>query len=319
MEAFKYDESVRSKAEAYIEAEGLTRADFAAKVSDKFSGTRITKYLNLNKEGRTPEPDMPKVEQAIRAFLRHVGRTTKIRENLFDNSVSGDVANVLRQIRRTGDVGLIHSNGGLGKTSGCVLFCNDNPNTLMITIKQYACGAAAFEGMLFHAYLENSQAKYPGNIKRMLWLEQELRGTERMIIVDDAELMDISGFRSAFGLHDATGIPIAFVGNSEVIDAIRKRDSSGKMISRIGILHLAKMKDDSEATARNLIRQFAPASGDELVEAVQDVVTRFGHCRRARKQLSLAAFIYEGMPRKDWTAAFASANEKLIPIITTKK
>jgi len=312
---FTYDENVRSRAEAYINEEDLTRAEFAAKVSPTLSGTRIAKYLNLNKPDRVPEVDMPRVEQAIRAFLRHVGRSAKVRESLFDNSVSADVASTLDQIRRTGDVGLIHSNGGLGKSSGATLFCGDNPNTLMITAKQYACGAAAFEDMLFHAYLDNNEdAKWPGNVKRMIWLERELRGTERLIIADNAELMDISAFRSAFGLHDATGVPIAFIGNTEVIDKIRKQDPSGKLLTRIGIVHLARMKDDAEQTATNLITQFAPESGEELLEAVSDVVTRFGHCRRARKQLTLAATIYKGMPKKDWPMAFAAAATKLIDL-----
>jgi DNA transposition AAA+ family ATPase len=317
MEQFTHDETVRRNAEAFIKKHDLTHAEFAARVSDKFTATRITKYLNLNKEGRVPESDMPKVEQAIRAFLRHAGRIDQVRASLFINSVSIDVASTLSQIRRTGDVGLIHSDGGLGKTSGATLFCCDHPNTLMVTVRQYACGASAVEDMLFMAYLENSLAEWPGNIKRMMWIEQQLRGTERLIIIDDAELMDISGFRSAFALHDATGVPIAFIGNSEIIDKIRKQDKSGKMISRIGMLHNARMKDDAEATACHLIKLFAPGSGDELVEVVTDVVTRFGHCRRARKQLSLAAIIYEGMPgKKDWLDAFAAAETKLIPIVT---
>lgn len=317
---FIYDEKVRANAEAYIDKEGLTRAEFAAKVSHTLSGTRIAKYLNLNKPDRVPEPDMPKVEQAIRNFLRHAGRAEKIRESIFENSVSSDVGAVLEQIRRTSDVGLIHSDGGLGKTSGAMLFCSNNPNTLMITAKQYACGAAAFEDMIFHAYLDNNaDAKWPGNIKRMIWLEGELRGTERLIICDDAELMDISAFRSAFGLHDATGVPIAFIGNTEVIDKIRKQDPSGKLLTRIGIVHYARMKDDAELTATRLIAQFAPESGEALIEDVADVVTRFGHCRRARKQLSLAANIYKGMANKDWSVAFSAAETKLIDLTPPKK
>jgi DNA transposition AAA+ family ATPase len=45
-------------------------------------------------------------------------------------------------MRRTGDMGLIHGPAGVGKTCGAELFCRDNPNTLFITAKKYACGKA---------------------------------------------------------------------------------------------------------------------------------------------------------------------------------
>jgi hypothetical protein len=305
-----HDEAVRSALEKFIQANKWTHAKMAGKLN--FSATRVTKYLNLDKAENTPEVDAPRVEAAARQFLRHVSRLNQINESLFNNSVSANTGNVLKLIRKTGDVGLLHSNGGKGKTSGCLLYCRDNPNTLFLTAKEYASGSHAMARMLFTEYCAGSAEEYPGNLSRAEWLESQLRGAERLIIVDDAELMDISGFKFFFSLHDATGVAIAFVGNTQVIEKIRRQDPAAKMISRIGIVHEVVMAEDAGETARKLIEQFAPESGDELVELATDVVSQPGYARRLRKQLTLAANIKEGSAKASWANCFESAAGKLI-------
>lgn len=307
-----HDEPLRQMAEKFIADNDLTHAEFAAKLGGRFSPTRVTKYLNLDKSGNAAEPDAPRVEAAIRALLRHVARGKNFRESLFDNSVSRNVADVFRQIRKTGDIGVIHGDGGRGKTCGAILFCRDNPNSLFTTArKPYACSDWALLNMLLEEFLESSDEKWDGTNKG-LWLEKRLRGTERLWIIDDAELLDISAVKLAISIHDATGIPLAFIGNDEFVDKIRTADKSGKMISRIGIKQHVRMGDDAAETARKLIQQFAPASNGELVEVVTDVIGKFGHARRARKQLILAANLHEGSRDKNWALAFAAAGQKLV-------
>ena len=307
---WKHDETVRSELEKFIQSNRWTHQKMADKLT--FSATRITKYLNLHKPDNRPEPDAPRVEAAARQFLRHQSRLAKVNESLFDNSVSKEVAGVLKQIRRTGDVGLLHSNGGKGKTSGALLYCRDNPNTLFLTCRQYCSSSNALARLLFEEYCAGSAEEYPGNIGRSEWLEGQLRGAERLILVDDAELMDISSFKFLFSLHDATGVSIGLIGNTQVIEKIRRQDPAGKMISRIGIVHEVNMGNDATETARRLISQYAPESGDELLDAATDVVTQPGFARRLRKQLTLAANLHEGNPRRSWGDVFAEAAGKLI-------
>jgi len=307
---WKHDETVRADLERFIQENRWTHARMAAKLN--FSSTRVTKYLNLNKVGNVAEPDAKRVEAAGKQFLRHVGRLAKIDEALFENSVSQSVAATLRLIRRTGDIGLIHSNGGKGKTSGALLYSRDNPNTLYMTINQWSGGSCSCMRMLFDEFRAQSTEEWPGNISRADWMAAQLRGTERLLIVDDAELLDISGIKYFFSLHDATGIAIALIGNTVVIEKIQRNDPAGKLISRIGIVEQVEMEDDAKETALALIGQFAPASGQELVDVATDVVTKAGFARRLRKQLTLTNIIKEGNPDCTWQDAFAAAAGKLI-------
>jgi len=309
---WKHHEPTRADLERFLGENHWTHARLAGKLG--FTASRITKYLNLDKPEARPEPDMPRVEAAARQFLRHRTRLAKFNDSLFENSVSRNVATILKQVRRTGDVALIHSTGGMGKTCGALLYCRDNPNTLYIVARQYASGGGAIEALLFEEFSSGSDEKWPGNLRRALWLEQQLRGAERLIIFDDAELMDISAFRFAFALHDATGVAMAFIGNPEVIERIRRADPSHKMITRIGIVHRAEMDDDATETARRLIAQFAPASGEALVDVVAETVGQLGFCRRARKQLTLANSIREGDARMPWAEAYEKAGSMLIDL-----
>lgn len=312
---WKYDEALHKQVRVFVEEHDLTHAELCTRLGREFSTTRIAKYLNLDK-GHKPEPDMPKVEAALRQFLRHIARGSQQRQNLFENSVSREVEAVLRQIRRTGDVGVISGMAGRGKTSGGILFCNANPNTFYTVARRpYACSDSALLRMLLEEYLHGSDERFDGS-NVGLWLEKRLKGSERLWEIDDAELLHMSAVKAAIALHDATGLAIAFIGNDEFVEKIRNADISGKLISRIGIWHRVRGGDDDEETAQHLIKQFAAGSGAELTEAVVRTLNEFGHARRARKQLTLAAIIHQGARDKDWTKAYAAAGEKLV---TAKK
>lgn len=309
---WKPDLALIAEAKKFIEGKDLTHGEFAAKLGRAFSTTRVTKYLNLDKGSNSPEPDARKVEAAIRQFLRHIGRGQSFQKNLFENSVSEDVGGVLRQIRRCGDAGIIHGMAGLGKTCGALLYCNDNPNTIYSCArKPYACSDLALLKMLLAEYLEGSDETYDGT-SMGLWLEKRLLGSERLWVIDDAELLHMSAVKMAISLHDATGMAVAFIGNDEFVEKIRQVDLSGKLISRFGICHQVRRGKDEADTARKLIKQFAADSGEELVEVVTQTIGEFGHSRRARKQLALAVNIHQGSREKDWLKAYTAAGAKLV-------
>lgn len=313
MNDWKFNEATRAEAEKYIAANELTQAQFTKRLAGDFSTTRVAKYLNLDKPGNKAEPDAAKVEAAIHAFLRHVARGMKQKNSLYENSVTRDVAATMRQIRRTGDIGVIVGDGGYGKTSGAILFCRDNPDSLYVVAK-YPYGASEWDlmRMVFDEFCASSAEKWDGQGSKWEWLEKQLRGTERLLIVDDAELLYVTAFRWLFSLQDATGLPICLIGNNEVVEKIAAADRAGKMISRIGLVHQAQNKNDEDTSARYLVDQFTPGAGNELVEAVTQTICEFGHSRRARKQLTLAANIREGGTEKDWLKCYIKAGTKLI-------
>jgi DNA transposition AAA+ family ATPase len=315
-DAATYDEAVRAGLEKYISDHKMTHADMAKNLG--FTPTRVTKFLNLHKPDNKPETDAKKVEAAARAFLRHASRRADFRSRLYENTVTADIAGIFKTIRRTGDMGLIHGPAGVGKTCGAELFCRDNPNTLFITAKKYACGKHDVENMLFEELVNSTEIPYPGNVKWSLWMEQVLRGTERLIVVDNANRLQFHSFQWMMDFHDATLVPIAFVGNPEVLDILRRSD---QLFSRIGLVHRVKSQEqrDAEQSALKLIGQYAPGSEKDLTELAVDVISKLGASRTLKKQLTLTRDIREGSGCS-WKDAFEQAGEMLIkPAVPTRR
>ncbi len=299
-----HDEPLRAALAAYAETHELTHAQLARKLG--FSVTRITKFLNLNKEGRQPEQDVPKIERAVRSLLKHAALKATHRIQHFETSVSQAVRAALSTIRKTNDMGLIHGPAGVGKTCGAEMYYFDNTTDILITVTRWRRTAFDVEAMLFDA-LETSA--WPGNIRRAVWIEQELANSDRLIIVDGAHKLSASGLEYLFDLHDSTNCPIGLIGNPEVLKLVSHND---QLFSRIGSCHPVKFRNDESEIAENLIAALAPEANGDILDEAGRVITKQGHARTLKKQLILTGQIHEGMIKKDWRQAFASASTMLV-------
>jgi DNA transposition AAA+ family ATPase len=308
MEKWKYDEELRSRVEHYIAARHLTQAEMAL-ILKLSSPTRLSKYLGLIGGGE-PEKDMPRVEARIRQWLRYEERTRTLASALFETSVTKSVADVLRQIRRAGDVGLIHGRAGLGKSCAAALYRREHDDVSMFTATYWRQGARDVETLLAETLDLDPAAlasPWPGNVRRAVWMEGLFRGSERMIIIDNAHRLHLSGLKWIFDFHDSTGCAVALIGNPEVLDQLRGND---QLFSRVGLVREIKHGDDAEAIAEKMIAQYAPEAGAEILADAADVVTRAGHARTLRKQLVLTALIRKS--GGSWSDAFAAAATQLL-------
>lgn len=309
---WKHDETLRRRLADYLEERDLSQAQMAERLKLS-SPTRLGKYLGLHNEGRKPESDMPAVETAIRHFLRYEDRAAVLAKSLFSTSVSKSVCAVLRHIRRTGDIGLVHGPAGLGKSCGASLFRQENQDTTIITATYWRQGPKDMEALLWEGIQDDpavASRTYQFNVRRLVWMEDIFRGTERMIIIDNAHRLHISAFKLLFDFHDVTGCSIGLIGNPEVMEIVRPND---QLFSRIGMVRAVKLGNDHMEIAGRMIAQYAPASGDALIEMAADILTKPGHGRTLRKQLTLAVVIYEeGPPKGGWKDAFLAAGTQLV-------
>ena len=302
----------RTAFEQYLDERRMTRAEAAKKLG--ITETRLSKYLNLHLPDstgavRTPEPDMANIERKITNLLRHVARQAADRLTLFQNSVSEQVNTTLKQIRRTGDIGLIDGDAGIGKSCGCELYCANNPDTILITVTDYASSPSAIETAIFEEFIATSADKHRGKLRKMAWLESQLKGAERLIIIDNAHQLRFKSLRLLFNFHDATRIPLGLVGNPEVLDVLRRND---QLFSRIGAVQHVRIRNDSEEVAKAMIERHAPASGKELLDHAVNIIGCFGHLRTLRKQLTLAADIHRASGKMTWENAFTAAGNRLL-------
>jgi DNA transposition AAA+ family ATPase len=229
---------------------------------------------------------------------------------LFFCKASAAVAKVCEQIRKTYDVGLITGAAGVGKTCGGILYQQENPSAIRITVNRWNADPAGIEGLLM-AELETRGFK--ANEERPgAWLVRKLAGSYRIVIIDNAQRLPEDSLKWVFDFHDATECPVALIGNPEVLDKIRAND---QLFSRIGICEEIEMKDP-EKVAGALLKQFCPEHADALLGDATEIVKQAGrgHGRTLRKQLLIFRdFIQtDAMKKTDPADVFKSAGSKLV-------
>jgi DNA transposition AAA+ family ATPase len=300
---FVFDNEIRSQLAGYLEEHDLTQAHIARKLG--FTATRICKYLNLDNPEAKAEVDAERVQDAARSFLRHHSRQVALRQSLYPNEISARVAAILLQVRRTGDIGLIHGDAGIGKTCAAELFCSENPTCLFITITRWRRDSIAIEGLLFN---ELNNDTWPGNIRRAVWMEELLRGSDRIIIVDSAHRLHMTGFEWLFDFHDATGCPLGLIGNADVLSTVHRSD---QLSSRIGIVRaINRFEKDPKHNAQRMIATYCAEGAHDLLPDATRMVNEKGHLRSLKKRLLLTNEIRGEF--EDWGTAFEAAGTQLI-------
>jgi DNA transposition AAA+ family ATPase len=97
--------------------------------------------------------------------------------------VSRQIGSAIEAIRRTNDIGLILGDAGVGKTCALALYCEENPTCIMITIPEWAHDMRSVEGRIFAAI---AHGDWDGRTKRGDYLAIRLKGSNRLIVVDNA-------------------------------------------------------------------------------------------------------------------------------------
>ncbi len=278
-----YTESVRLRLEAYRAERDYTLSDVARELQS--STTAVSKYLNSK-----PEGDVESLEIAIEDVLaRHERRKAATTRQIFPSVITQRLAAICEQIKKTSDMGLIYSDAGYGKTCGIELYVRENPTTISICATAWANSGSHITRMIFD---EMAVSSWPGNVTRANWIVARLTGRNRLLVVDNAHRLSSSGRKLLFDLHDATGTPMALVGNPEILTEIRKND---QQFSRLGIVReigLAKKdatrQKQAEEMARKMLEQHCPPEQiDSILDLAVRVVAERGHCRSLQKHLLL--------------------------------
>jgi DNA transposition AAA+ family ATPase len=267
----------------------------------------ISKYLS--DDGY--EGDVAALEARIEDVLRSaIKRRAAGDADLVDTVVSKQIEGVCESIRRSGDVGLIHSPAGLGKSCACRLYSARNPSSILVTVSRWSGSAGGFLSALWDTF---DTRRWKGNVSRAAFIAERLSGSRRLLIVDNAHRLSVGALQYLFDLYDATGISIALVGNPEVLEVIKRSD---QMFSRVGLVRAVSLGDAKTAArnARQLVDRMLEAYCGDCAASVSDLAGRIaleqGHFRALGKHLALADDMRRALSL-DWRTAICEANKSL--------
>jgi DNA transposition AAA+ family ATPase len=263
----------------------------------------------LSPEGNYYSGNIKKWEKSALDFIRNEARRTSSGVTTQDCDVADQIRSAFEAIRKTNDVGMLLAEAGYGKTRGIELYQKDNPTSVLFAVKSWACDKASMESELFHAV---GTSGYNKQTRRSAFLAKRLRGSDRLLIVDDAHKLTRPALQWLFDFHDETSVPLGLVGTFELEDKIA---DDAQRFSRVG-LRFEIVPAQPRGLIEHIVRSHAPESSGAFVtlcELCEQVVAEHGHFRSANKQMKLAAELKSGS-RKDitWPEAFKRAHTMLI-------
>lgn len=294
---YETDRTLAEEIIEYQQSQGLTNPVLGRLFGE--SATFISKYLN-DKLDRDPKDFVARARNILSALRARLEDAT----NLFENSVSKNMAGRIEMARITQDVMLIVGSSGEGKTCGARLFVAANPGTIYFELASHQRTDKQVMGLLF-SKLERRH-DWKGNTARADFITTQLRGSSRVIICDEAHLLDTTGRQALFNLNRDTGCAVALIGNPEILDKIRRNEQH---MYRLGVYSEPCLSPkEIPAVAHKVAVQFStPEFAEEVADLVAFVATKPGRLRSVRKTVILAYELYKkngSEPRKCFRDAF---------------
>ena len=271
----------------------------------------VSQYLN--ERGCIFEGDIIKLEIAINDLLANEARRRASGVETTACAVSDQIHTALEYIRKTTDVGIYMAQSGHGKSRGLEEYIKTHPTAILYRTFVWSNTLNDVEAAMFDLV---GRKDYDGRTKRVLNTIRNMRGSERLVVVDDAHKLTRPALQWWFDFHDATQCPICLVGT---FDLLPKVEDDPQRFSRVGldykILNESKDKVD-RSLILHLIKSLVPqANGDteELADLCEQVAKEHGHYRSVHKQLKVAVELKTGAKKPiTYTQAFRAAHTMLV-------
>lgn len=303
MSKYPIDPALAEELVEFRLTQNLTNTEIGRRLGE--SATFISKYLNDNMD-RDPGDFPDRARGYLSAFRAKLEDATE----LFETTVTKNIAGRIDMARRTQDLVLIVGEAGEGKSCGSRLYAKSNPGTIYLELASYQRNDRAASAMLFSQLSKSERDDWNGQTSRSEFVFSRLRASHRVVIVDEAHLLDATGRQFWFNFNRDTGCPVILVGNEGILKKIRL---NAQHFSRIGV------KGEPSLTAKELpavaLKVAVQFSSPDFAEAVSDlaafVATKPGRLRAVRKNIILAFELTQKNgfePRK----AFREAHRNLV-------
>lgn len=272
-------------------------------------------YVSKFLRGRN-DFDPAKMTAAVQDLLKSEALRNDTAIELFETFFTRRISGTFETIRKTGDIGLIFAPAGLGKTSATQLECRQRPLTLAFTASKGNSSAADVESLIFDL-IETKE--WDNRSKRRKFIVSRTKDSRRLLLIDNGQRLQKEALQYVFDLHDETGMPVAFIGNPEIEQVIRRND---QMFSRIGIKPDLRVWSDAgkklvadkdvEAVADGILSRMIPQWHTAIRDLALQVAWQQGHFRALRKTITLAHELSKsGGKLDDARTAFATAHKML--------
>lgn len=283
--SLQVNSEIRDALSDYQERNGLTLKQLGSKVGK--SESYVSRYLSAD-----PAGDIELFERSVSDMLKSAQQKRTWGEVFFETDAVDQCHLVFDLIREASDIGLVHGPAGIGKTTACQRYAASHKTVIHFTGTE---GNGMAYGVINGIASGLDMRKWDASKKKKTeFLYNKLNGSERLILIDNAQRLNMSGLRWLFDFHDATGVSVALVGNDDVLERLKGND---QMTSRIGF-----KQNISDSTGRGewldkasdrMVAAMWPKAAKEIGLLAREAAHKDGLLRTLNKQLRIAIRLCE--------------------------
>lgn len=233
--------NTKERLEQYLKESRISQAKLAPLIG--MSMTAMSQYRNDKYKG-----DVAEIERKINEYLDTIDEQNSIHqkadeykpaEDYIEISTSKDIYNMIRYVQINGGIAIAHGDAGIGKTKAAQKYATDNPTQAIYIEVSPITGTLTNMLRLLARALRLPESTNKFNL--MLAIRDKLEGSNRVIIIDEAQHLKLSAIEQIRTLADPNsitgmkGIGIVFVGNTEIYTKMKGRQQAqfAQLFSRI--------------------------------------------------------------------------------------
>lgn len=154
----------------------------------------------------------------------------------YDTPTATELTTLLRWAQ-SGEIVLIVTTPGIGKTKVAERFASHDPNVWLATMSPSTAGVATMAIEVGEAIGLGEIKGSPQQLSRQI--KAHVRGKGGLLIIDEAQELTDKALNELRSWHDQTGVGIALMGNENVVGQIDGRKSAlAQISSRFSIRHV---------------------------------------------------------------------------------
>lgn len=243
-----------------MERKGMNQTQVARAIG--LSPATINQYLQDKYNG-----DVSSVNHQVQGFLdrtREKEQAQRIEVKFVPTSTSKKALELIRWAHVEGEINVLYGEAGLGKTMVTEAYAAKYPDAILIQTDPNYSARVVLEELCSRLGLPTR-----GNMHELSEsIIHKLRGSGRLVIIDEAELLPYRALEVLRRIHDKTGIGLVLAGMPRLIINLKgKRGEFAQLYSRVAFalnIGNALPKDDIETIAASVLS----STSQELSEAL---------------------------------------------------
>lgn len=246
-----YEEAVQWARE-YMRQKGISQAELGRKLS--ISSGAVSSYLN----GKYPSPETVTEKIAELMDMQEQKTLAPKAPEIVETTVTRMVKQAISYAHLRGVVSVAYGDAGVGKTTAVQQYLKENQLAIGIEILPTYASLTGVTELL----ADKLGSKESTDRKITRDIIGKLKGSGRVIIVDEAQHLTVRAIEHLRSISDSTGIGICFVGNESIYTKLlgKHKNDYAQLYSRIGV---RKVVTTSTNTQEDMNRIFGKYGLDE--------------------------------------------------------